>query len=63
MFRKVIVFGLFEMIQKKKERNKERRVRTASPSPGSASGSGRVRRLEPSHDLQVCIENKNIYKS
>ena len=40
MFRKVIVFGLFEMIQKK--------VRTASPGPGSASGSGRVRRLGPS---------------
>ena len=35
MFRKIIVFGLFEMIQKK-------RVRTVSPGPSLASGSGRV---------------------
>ena len=36
MFRKVTIFGLFEMIQKK--------VRTESPGPGlgSASGSGGV---------------------
>ena len=42
MFRKVIVFGLFEMIQKKK-------VRTSSPGPGSASRSSRVQRCDPSH--------------
>ena len=43
MFGKVIIFGLLEMIQKKK------RVRTASPSPSSASESGRVRLHGPSH--------------
>ena len=37
MFRKVIAFGLFEMIRKKKKR-----VRIASPGSGSAYGSGRV---------------------
>ena len=37
MFRKVILFGLFEMIQKKKK------VRTMSSGPSSAFGSGRVR--------------------
>ena len=42
MFGKVIVFGLFEMIKKKK------RVRTASLGPGLASGLGLVRRREPS---------------
>ena len=36
MFKKVIVFGLFKIIQKKK-------VRTASSSSDSAFGSGRVR--------------------
>ena len=41
MFEKVIVFGLFEMIQKKKK------VRTASPGPDLAFGSGRVRRSGP----------------
>ena len=35
MFRKVIVFGLFEMIKKK-------RVRIASPGPGSTSGLSQV---------------------
>ena len=44
MFGKVIVFGLFEIIPKKKKK-----VRTASPGLGSASGLGRVRRREPSH--------------
>ena len=39
MFRKVIVFRLFEMIKKK--------VRIVSPSPGSTSGSGRIRRRGP----------------
>ena len=43
MFGKVIVFGLFEMIKKKK------RVRTTSLGPGLASGSGRVQRLGSSH--------------
>ena len=38
MFRKVIVFELFEMIRKKK-----RIVRTAFPGPGSAPRSGQVR--------------------
>ena len=37
MFGKVIVFRLFKMIPKKKNR-----VRTASSGPGSAFGSGRV---------------------
>ena len=39
MFGKVIIFGLFEMIKKKKG------VRTSSPGRGSTSGSGKVRRL------------------
>ena len=43
MFGKVIVFGLFEMIQKKIK------VRTASLGPGSFSGSGRVRQHGLSH--------------
>ena len=44
MFGKVIVFGLFEMIQKKK-------VRTASPGSGSVSGLSRVRRRGLSQSL------------
>ena len=39
MFGKVIVFGLFEMLQKKKKK----RVRTASSSPGLTFGSGHIR--------------------
>ena len=42
MFGKVIVFGLFEMIKKK-------RVRTASFGSSLASRSGRVQRHEPSY--------------
>ena len=45
MFGKVIVFELFEIIQKKK------RVRIASPGSSSAFGSGRVQRHEPSQEL------------
>ena len=45
MFRKVIVFGLFEISKKKKKK----RVRTASLGPGLASGSGQVRRCGSSH--------------
>ena len=37
MFRKIIVFGLFEMIQKKKKK----KVRTASPSRVGYDSSGR----------------------
>ena len=48
MFGKVIVFGLFEIIQKKK---KKKEVRTASSGPGSASGSGRVQHRLLSHLL------------
>ena len=50
MFEKLIVFGLFEMIQKKKS---EDRV----PGLGLASGSGWVRRCESSHLLrgQSCL--------
>ena len=43
MFRKVIVFGLFEMIKKKEKK----RVRTTSPGLGSASGLGTVARAIP----------------
>ena len=49
MFGKVIVFRLFEMIQKRKKEKK--RARTASSGPGSASGSGRVRRYRPSNHV------------
>ena len=48
MFGKVIVFGLFELIQKKKKK-----VRTASPSPSSASGSGRVGYGDAGHHILV----------
>ena len=44
MFRKVIVFGLFEIIKKEKEK-----VRIMSPGPSSASGSSQVRQRGPSH--------------
>ena len=59
MFGKVIVFGLFEMIQKKK-------VRTASLGPGLASRSGRVQRCKTSHctfTLQNRIKNLHQVKS
>ena len=49
MFKKLIIFGLFEMILKK-EKKKGRRVRTASPGPCSISESGRGRRRGPSQE-------------
>ena len=55
MFEKVIVFGLFEMNQKKKRK----RVRTASLGSGSAFGSGRVRFGGTSRhitDFETCLD-------